>query len=91
MAKRPSKHLRPTRPLSSGAFARVEARSNAEWMVQSMPADAATKAYVCPGCGKAIIEGVAHSVVWPRIPPIGATSAVEQRRHWHTACWNRAR
>ena len=33
--------------------------------------------------------GVAHVVAWPRLALIGSTSAVEDRRHWHAACWAR--
>lgn len=89
MAKRPSKHLRPARPLSVGGFARLESGSDGEWLVQTMPADAATKEYSCPGCGRKIQTGTPHLVTWPRQAPIGATSGVDHRRHWHTACWNR--
>jgi len=89
MAKRPSKHLRPPRPLSVGAFARAERKEDGEWMVQAMSADSATKTYRCPGCNRSFGPGVAHVVVWPRIPDIGSSSAVADRRHWHSACWNR--
>ena len=91
MAKRASKHLRPGRPLSSGAFARLEERSGSAWMVQSMPSDSATKSYLCPGCQLTIAPGTSHAVVWPREASIGSPSGVEERRHWHTACWQRAR
>jgi len=91
MARRPSKHLRAPRPLSSGAFARLERRQDGEWMVQTMPADAATKTYQCPGCGRPVAPGTAHLVVWPREASIGSTSAVDERRHWHTSCWQRRR
>lgn len=91
MHKRPSKHLRAPRPLSSGAHARLEHRSDGEWMVQTQPADAATKTYTCPGCNRAVSPGTAHVVTWPRQASIGSTSAVEERRHWHTSCWQRRR
>ncbi len=89
MAKRPSKHLRPPRPLTVGAFARLESKQDGDWMVQAMTADAATKTYHCPGCNRSFGPGVAHVVVWPRQASIGFTSAVEERRHWHNACWAR--
>jgi hypothetical protein len=91
MAKRPSKHLRAPRPLSSGAFARLERKADGDWMVQTMPADAATKTYSCPGCGQLVTEGTAHLVAWPREASIGSASAVDERRHWHTSCWQRRR
>ncbi len=43
----------------------------------------ALKVYRCPGCDHEIAPGMGHEVV----VPIGAP---EQRRHWHTACWQRA-
>lgn len=89
MAKRPSKHLRAPRPLSSGAFARLDRKSDGDWMVQTMPAEAAAKPYICPGCGQQVSPGTAHLVAWPRQASIGSASAVEERRHWHTPCWQR--
>lgn len=89
MPKRPSKHLRAPRPLSVGAFAHLEVKADGEWMVQPMSAEAATKTYACPGCNRTFGPGVAHVVTWPRLAGIGSTSAVEERRHWHTGCWNR--
>lgn len=58
-------------------------------MVQAMSADAANKDYLCPGCNQQIRPGTAHLVVWPRLASFGAGAAVEERRHWHTACWKR--
>ncbi len=91
MAKRPSKHLRVPRPLSAGGFARLEGKADGDWMVQTMPADSATKTYSCPGCGQPVTPGTAHLVAWPREASIGSTSAVAERRHWHTSCWQRRR
>lgn len=42
----------------------------------------ATKAYVCPGCGRDIPPGTHHLVAVPR-------SAPDLRRHWHRGCWDR--
>jgi hypothetical protein len=91
MAKRPSKHLRPARPLTTGAFARLERKEDGEWMVQSMPADSATKSYTCPGCNQTVGPGTPHLVTWPREASIGQVVAVDERRHWHSGCWNRKR
>lgn len=91
MAKRPSKHLRVPRPLSSGAFVRLEAKADGDWMVQTMPSDAATKTYTCPGCSQPVAAGAAHVVTWPREASIGSSSAVGERRHWHATCWQRRR
>jgi hypothetical protein len=43
----------------------------------------ATKTYRCPGCDHPIPRGTGHVVV---VPP----GAVDDRRHWHAACWERA-
>ena len=88
MARRPSKHLRPARPLST-SLARTEARRDGSWVVQPMAGGRSEKAYTCPDCHRTIPAGAAHVVAWPSTPPLGSTSAVEARRHWHTACWNR--
>ncbi|HSO95778.1 MAG TPA: hypothetical protein VLV81_07025 [Acidimicrobiia bacterium] len=42
----------------------------------------ATKTYRCPGCDHTIAPGTGHVVVVPR--------PADDRRHWHTACWERA-
>lgn len=89
MAKRPSKHLRAPRPLSTAGFARLESKTDGDYMVQSMGSDAAAKPYSCPGCNQQITPGTAHLVAWPRVPSIGATAGVDERRHWHTGCWRR--
>lgn len=89
MARRASKHLRPPRPLSAGAFAHTQRRRDGEWMIQPMSAEAATKSYHCPGCERDFGPGIAHLVVWPVLPSIGSSSAVDERRHWHTWCWER--
>ena len=46
-------------------------------------ASVAGKTYRCPGCDQEIPSGVAHVVAWPEYG-----GGVEDRRHWHKACWN---
>jgi hypothetical protein len=65
------------------------------WVVRTVSAAGATKPYRCPGCDHEIAAGVPHVVVWPAddrhsgaagfATPYGR---IEDRRHWHTACWN---
>jgi hypothetical protein len=43
----------------------------------------AEKTYRCPGCDHEIPPGTGHVVVVPR-------AAVDERRHWHRSCWERA-
>ena len=88
MARRPSKHLRPARPLST-SFARADTKRDGAWVVQVLAAGRSEKAYTCPDCHRVIPAGAAHVVAWPTIPHLGSTSAIDDRRHWHTACWNR--
>ncbi|MDA8439119.1 MAG: hypothetical protein M0Z51_09705 [Propionibacterium sp.] len=90
MAKRPSKHLRPARPLSAG-HGTAEVKSDGRWIVRSIPGARAGKVYTCPGCLQPIPPGTAHVVAWPAIPSLGSTSGLEERRHWHTGCWTRKR
>ena len=90
MARRPSKHLRAPRPLLTTS-SRAEHKHDGRWVVQNVPARNASKPYVCPGCNQTVQVGTAHVVAWPDTPAIGATSAVEQRRHWHTSCRSRRR
>lgn len=91
MAKRPSKHLRPPRPLSQGGFAQLVTKTDGAWMVQTMTGGSTTRTYLCPGCDRQIAIGAAQVVAWPREASIGSTSAVDERRHWHTSCWQRRR
>lgn len=88
MARRPSKHLRPVRPLSA-SFAGSVTRRDGAWVVQAVGAGRSVKEYTCPGCQQRVLAGSAHVVVWPHQPRVGTASAVEDRRHWHTACWSR--
>jgi hypothetical protein len=88
MARRVSKHLAAPRPLSS-SHATDQIKADGRWIVRTMPGDRAAKSYRCPGCDALIQPGVAHVVVWPETPPLGAERAVDDRRHWHTACWGR--
>ncbi|WP_069815227.1 ATP/GTP-binding protein [Streptomyces sp. TP-A0874] len=52
-----------------------------EWVVRQIAGTAAAKHYRCPGCDQEIPPGVPHVVAWERYGP------VDDRRHWHRACW----
>lgn len=90
MKRRPSKHLRPARPLGT-SHARAEAKGDGTWVVRSIAGQNAQKTYRCPGCNHDIRPGVPHVVAWPHDPGPGRDSAVVDRRHWHTSCWQRRR
>ncbi len=88
--RRPSKHLRPARPLGgSGGTASTADKRDGRWVVRTVAGASATKTYRCPGCQHEVGPGVPHVVVWPHAPAWNVTSPVAERRHWHTACWAR--
>lgn len=88
MARRPSKHLRPARPLAAGHATDVT-KGDGRWIVRSVPGASAGKPYRCPGCSQPIPAGTPHLVTWPATPSFLSDSGVEERRHWHTGCWQR--
>lgn len=88
MARRVSKHLRPARPLGAGHTTTAD-KADGTWVIRGVAGAAATKAYRCPGCSQPIRPGLAHVVAWPQTPGLLSPTAVEERRHWHTACWSR--
>ena len=68
--------------------ARVDVRKRGRlWSVQSVASSAAAKRYICPGCGRDILPGVAHTVAWRADGIMGEVEDLAARRHWHTHCW----
>ena len=61
---------------------RTEEWRGEEWVVRQIAGHAAIKHYRCPGCDQEIAPGVPHVVAWQR------DGRVDDRRHWHQACWN---
>jgi hypothetical protein len=88
--RRQSKHARPHRPLGRH-HPQAVTRADGEWLVRGIAEGRSDKAYRCPGCEQQIPAGVAHVVVWPRVASLGSGSAIEERRHWHRACWARGK
>ncbi|NCT90683.1 hypothetical protein GXB85_06960 [Cellulomonas sp. APG4] len=66
---------------------RVEHGPDGDWVVRTVGAANATKAYLCPGCRQEIPPGTAHLVAWQQDHLLGPEAAVGDRRHWHTGCW----
>ncbi|MCD9144290.1 ATP/GTP-binding protein [Streptomyces albireticuli] len=62
---------------------RAESWQGEEWAVRTVSGGSAAKHYRCPGCDQEIPPGVPHLVAWPQYG-----GGVEDRRHWHKACWN---
>ncbi|MFT3886936.1 MAG: hypothetical protein QM713_02050 [Arachnia sp.] len=89
MARRPSKHLRPARPLLGGGAQRKAVRGGVEYVVRDVPGDRAAKSYTCPGCAHVVAPGTAHVVAWPVAAPFGSDTGIDVRRHWHRHCWGR--
>ncbi len=56
-----------------------------EWVVRPVTGSASTRAYRCPGCDQEVRPATPHLVVWPAWPE--GEAGLEDRRHWHTACW----
>lgn len=85
----PGNDLDTDRLLHGGA--RLEDHPDGAWLVRQLGGSRsganATKTYRCPGCRQEIAGGTAHLVVWPAEQPIGGFGGVQDRRHWHTACW----
>ncbi len=54
-----------------------------EWVSRRVTGSASTKAYRCPGCDQEIRPATPHVVAWP----LESGRGLEDRRHWHTACW----
>ncbi|MEU3459668.1 ATP/GTP-binding protein [Streptomyces sp. NPDC006733] len=74
------------RPGESGpgrGLERTETWQGEEWSVRSIAGSAAGKSYRCPGCDQEIPPSVGHLVAWPEY-----RGGVDDRRHWHRACWN---
>ncbi len=55
-----------------------------EWVARRISGSASTKPYRCPGCDQEIRPATPHVVAWPAQTGRG----LEDRRHWHTACWS---
>jgi len=88
--RRLKKHVRAARPLGSGHASEV-IKADGVFDVRTVAGTAAVKSYRCPGCGQIINPGQSHVVAWPKLPGLISASGLEERRHWHTSCWQRRR
>jgi hypothetical protein len=62
----------------------TETWPDGDWVVRLVPGTGGGKSYRCPGCDQEIAAGTPHLVAWPALTP-----GLEDRRHWHRACWER--
>ncbi|AJE42555.1 hypothetical protein [Streptomyces nodosus] len=66
-----------------GGLQFTESWGGEQWCVRHVAGGSTEgKSYRCPGCDQVIPSGVPHVVAWPE------HSGVDERRHWHKACWN---
>ena len=79
----PRKHRRqdetPDREIR-GPARNIEEQPDGDFVVQLVTGSASTKVYRCPGCDHEIPRATPHTVAWP-------VDDIDDRRHWHTACW----
>jgi len=54
-----------------------------EWVVQKVRGS--DREYRCPGCDQLVAPGTPHVVAWRSDGLFG--EAVDDRRHWHSSCW----
>ncbi|MQA08076.1 MAG: hypothetical protein GEU98_05890 [Pseudonocardiaceae bacterium] len=74
----------PPRPVGpTTGFQRTESGPDGEWIVRHIAGAQTTKMYRCPGCDHEIRPGTPHVVAWPA----EEDGSVEDRRHWHSGCW----
>ena len=83
MSPRRARRARSTPPFPLPRAETIEEWPDGEWVVRRVAAVNAGKAYRCPGCDQEIYPGVGHVVVWPQ------HSGTDDRRHWHTVCWEK--
>lgn len=66
---------------------RVETKADGDWHFR--PFRGSSKTYRCPGCRQLIAVATPHVVAWPVEKALLSEAAIDERRHWHTACWAR--
>lgn len=62
----------------------IELWGATEWLVRPVPGARSGKTYRCPGCDQEIKPGTGHVVAWPA----DERGSAQDRRHWHTSCWD---
>jgi hypothetical protein len=67
----------------------VEDKADGSWYVRPLRGSSSSKTYRCPGCDQVIRPATPHVVVWPVEKALLSESAIDERRHWHSACWSR--
>lgn len=89
MSKRRVKPRAPRGGQASMRPERTVAKADGDWYFRPITGTASTKPYRCPGCEQMIPMATPHTVVWPVQKSLLSESAIDERRHWHSACWRR--
>lgn len=55
-----------------------------EWTFRQVRGNDSGRTFLCPGCQQDVPASTPHTVAWPS----SSMTGVENRRHWHTTCWN---
>jgi hypothetical protein len=84
--RRPGRAARRAGP-SGARRETVEVADDGEWVVRPVTGAAARAPYRCPGCDHAIPPATPHVVCWPVPGTTLSGGGLEERRHWHSACW----
>ena len=84
MPRRAKRREDDPRPLQTAGLETLEEHPDGDWYVRRITGSSSTKAYRCPGCDHEIRPATPHVVAWPAEDSRG----LEDRRHWHTGCWN---
>ncbi len=79
---------RPATPPLRASTEAQEHKADGDWFVRPVQGSS-TKDYRCPGCSQLIRRGLAHVVAWPVEKALLSDAAIDERRHWHLACWGR--
>ena len=80
---------RPAAPVLRTSSDEVVTKADGRWNVRRIRGSSAAKDYRCPGCAQLIRPATPHVVAWPVEKALLSEAAIDERRHWHTACWAR--
>jgi hypothetical protein len=91
MGRKNRRNRDENKPISDGAIygfsARVETKRGVEYQVRRTLRGQCE--YKCPHCNGVIPVGATSITVIETDHFFGPNAAVEDRRHWHDACWRR--
>jgi hypothetical protein len=89
MSRRNRRRSDGGKPAGGAAITRIEEFGGEEFHVRAITGSSSTKDYRCPGCQQLIRPATPHVVAWPVVPGVFSDDGLDERRHWHSACWSR--